>query len=290
MDKPIFYQCIVLDNQDPLCLGRVRARLKVDNYEDTIKGIENWNPQTDPWTARDPFIFNPLLPYFIYQVPNVDELIQVMYVNKEFKYQNQYYVQSNFFSPNSTFNIYNVGGDLFTGTGMQLKTPRPIKNKDGTYPNPSEKGLYPEPGDTGILGRGSSDVIVGPTNLLMRAGKYKSEPQSNVTFAGNTQRAFVQLSIFDQIKKQNPPSKLTNTFPVTLQVNYLLEWVITNPENTENKFCGGVYLYQLKPDTITNSQNLQISTEVPERLKTLVTSENFFLWVCWKQRNLLTTL
>ena len=69
MSRPIFFQCVVIDNQDPLMLGRVRARLRIDNYEDIIKGVEDWNPQKDPWTARDPFVFNPLLPYFIYQVP-----------------------------------------------------------------------------------------------------------------------------------------------------------------------------------------------------------------------------
>ena len=90
MSSSIFFQCVVIDNQDPLMLGRVRARLRIDNYEDIIKSVENWNPQKDPWTARDPFVFNPLLPYFVYQVPENNEIIQIIYVNKDFKYQNQY--------------------------------------------------------------------------------------------------------------------------------------------------------------------------------------------------------
>jgi hypothetical protein len=275
MSRPIFFQCVVIDNQDPLMLGRVRARLKIDNYEDIIKSVENWNPLTDPWTERDPFIFNPLLPYFIYQVPLIDEIIQIIYVNRDFKYQNQYYVQNNFYSPNAVFDQYNVGGDKFTGTGMQIKSPRNIKNKDGTYPNNFEVGLYPEPGDQAILGRGSADLIVKKTDVLLRAGKYKSVPQSNINFTANNKRAFLQLSQFDRVKKNAPNKTVTKTFEVIVQVKYLIEWVITNPENNSEKFCGAVYLYQLKPDSQTNSKQLTVSSVLPENLKNLVTFESF---------------
>jgi hypothetical protein len=256
-------------------LGRVRARLKIDNYEDIIKSVENWDPLKDPWTARDPFIFNPLLPYFIYQVPELNEIIQIIYVNRDFKYQNQYYVQNNFYSPNAVFDQYNVGGDKFTGTGMQLKSPRNIKNTDGTYPNNSEVGLYPEPGDNAILGRGNADLIIKKTDVLLRAGKYKSIPQSNINFTGNNKRAFLQLSQFDRVKKSAPNKSVTKTFEVIVQVKYLVEWVITNPENNSEKFCGAVYLYQLKPDSQTNSKQLTVSSVLPENLKNLVASESF---------------
>ena len=275
MSRPIFFQCVVIDNQDPLMLGRVRARLKIDNYEDIIKSVENWNPLTDPWTERDPFIFNPLLPYFIYQVPLIDEIIQIIYVNRDFKYQNQYYVQNNFYSPNAVFDQYNVGGDKFTGTGMQIKSPRNIKNKDGTYPNKFEVGLYPEPGDQAILGRGSADLIVKNTDVLLRAGKYKSVPQSNINFTANSKRAFLQLSQFDRVKKNAPNKSVTKTFEVVVQVKYMVEWVITNPENNAEKFCGAVYLYQLKPNSQTNSKQLTVSSVLPENLKNLVASESF---------------
>ena len=91
-NNSIFFQVQILDNEDPLMLGRVRARLLIDNYQDIIRGINDppWNEEKDKWTPRDPFIFNPLMPYFIYQVPKVDEMAQVIYLNKDFKYQNQY--------------------------------------------------------------------------------------------------------------------------------------------------------------------------------------------------------
>ena len=93
-NNSIFFQVQILDNQDPLMLGRVRARLITDNYQDIIRSIVDppWNEEKDAWTPRDPFVFNPLMPYFIYQVPKVDEMAQVIFLNKDFKYQNQYYV------------------------------------------------------------------------------------------------------------------------------------------------------------------------------------------------------
>ena len=92
MSDSIFYQCIVLDNQDPLMLGRVRARIVTDNYEDILKSVDSpkWNPEKDPWTSRDPLVFNSLLPYFIYQVPKVGEYVHVVYYNTEFQDRNKF--------------------------------------------------------------------------------------------------------------------------------------------------------------------------------------------------------
>ena len=80
-DKIIF-QGFVINNQDPLMLGRIRA-LPIDEVESDVLP-EDWNPEKDIWTSRDPLIYLPLLPYYISQVPKVDELIQVMFLNINF--------------------------------------------------------------------------------------------------------------------------------------------------------------------------------------------------------------
>jgi hypothetical protein len=277
MSKPLFYQCQVLDNEDPLMLGRVRARLLVDNYADIIKSITDpiWNEEKDIWTARDPFIFNPLLPYFIYQTPKVDELIQILYVNPEFKYLNQYYVQNTFSSPTTTFKEYYIGANKFTGTGGQLSNPLPLKNQDGTFKNNIMKGVFPEPGDNAILGRGSADLIVKQNEVLLRAGKIKGTLQPNVLPAGNIQRGYLQISNFENVKVPKEPKKITILNELVVSVKYLIEWVITNPENTLDKFSGYIYLYQLKPDLSTNSENLTIGSNLSENLKKLVASQGF---------------
>jgi hypothetical protein len=278
MSKPLFYQCVVLDNQDPLMLGRVRARIVTDNYEDILKSVENWNPETDPWTSRDPLIFNPLLPYFVYQVPKVDELIQVFFLNTDFKYQNQYYVQNGFSTPTATFKEFNFGGNKFTGTGLQIAPAPPLKNKDGSFSNQITKGVFPEPGDNAILGRGSADLVVKQDEILLRAGKFKGDIlQPNIPPVGNVNRGFLQLTRFGSTKETVSPKTYFELQENVILVNYLIEWSLTNPENTQDKFTGSVYLYQLKPDASVNTKNLTVGSIVNENLKKLVYTQSFTL-------------
>jgi len=280
MSNSIFYQVQVLDNGDPMMLGRIRARLLTDNYQDIVRSITDppWNEEKDKWSFRDPFIFNPLLPYFVYQVPKVDEMCQIIYTDKDFKYQNQYYVQNTFSSPTATNFEYYVGGNKFTGTGTQLKTPKPLKNQDGTYTNNIMKGVFPEPGDNALLGRGNADVIVKENEVLIRAGKFQgTNLEPNIIPAGSSKRGFLQLSRFNTTKYKKPDKILSQFDEIVVSVKYLIEWIIVNPENTQNKLSGNVYLYQLKPDLSTNSENLTVGSEVKENLKSLVASESFAL-------------
>jgi len=278
-NSSIFFQVQVISNDDPMMLGRIRAKLLVDNYADIVKAITDppWDEEKDVWTARDPFIFNPLMPYFMYQVPKVGEMSQVLYVNKDFRYQNQYYIQNTFSSPTTTNFEFYQGGNKFTGTGTQLKNPKPLKNQDGTYTDQAiHKGVFPEPGDNAILGRGSADVVVKENEVLIRAGKFTgSMLQPNVPPVANQKRGFLQLSRFNKTKIKQPDKIVSEANEVVVAVKYLIEWVITNPENTQDKFAGEVYLYQLKNDISTNSKNLTVGTMVKENLKTLVALESF---------------
>ena len=94
---------------------------------------------------------------------------------------------------------------------------------------------------------------------------------------GNSQRGFLQLSRFGLRKQKQPDKIITQLNEQIVQVNYLIEWVITNPENTQEKFTGSVYLYRLKNDLSTNSKNLTVDSVVKENLKSLVASETFSL-------------
>ena len=278
MSRPIFFQVLVLDNNDPLMLGRIRGTLITDNYADLIRSFDDppWNEAKDAWTSRDPFIFNPLLPYFIYQVPKVNELVQIMYVNRDFKYQNQFYVQNSFYSPTSSYFTYQEGANKFTGTGMQIENPKPLKTSGVFSENGIHEGVFPEPGDNAILGRGSADLIVKENEVLLRAGKFQGEQlQPNIVPVANQQRGFLQLSRFPSVKIPLDPKTYLEIEEKVLINRYLVEWTITNPENNSDSFTGAVYLYQLKPDTSTNTQNVTVNSVINENLKTLVTFQEF---------------
>ena len=75
----VIFQGFVINNQDPLLLGRVRA-VPIDQTESALLP-QDWNPEKDIWTSRDPLIYLPLLPYYVSQVPRVDEYIHIFYYN-----------------------------------------------------------------------------------------------------------------------------------------------------------------------------------------------------------------
>lgn len=276
MSSQLFYQCDVIDNQDPLMLGRVRAKLLSENYADVVNSFKNppFNEVKDAWTERDPFIFNPLLPFFVYQVPKVGELINVLYYNNKFKYRNQFYVQSMFSSAYRAPFEYFVGAQKFTGIGVQYTPPRPPKNQDGTYPNTSYKGVFPEPGDNAILGRGNADVIVKENSVLIRANKIKGQFLPDTPPSGNNKGGFLQITKFDSTTTNQGPKEFSQIKEEVVSVNYLIEYSIINPYNVLEKYTGSIYLYKLKPDVRTNSQNLNVSSNVDD-LKSLILVEDF---------------
>ena len=292
-ETPLLFQSQVLSNDDPLMLGRIRARRLIDNYDDIIKSFQNptWDEKRDAWSRRDPFILIPLLPYYLYQIPKPDEMVLMLYANPGTKFLNQYYIQSTFYSPTATGFQYYKGADVNMGTGLQYTTAIPLKipynqssitSQENVTSNTLyteggvHRGVFPEPGDNSLLGRGSADVIVKENELLIRAGKYKNdELLPNVIPAGNTKRSFIQLSKFTQTVKPLPNQTIFDANPVTLLTKYLIEYSITNPENQFDLFSGSVFLYQLKPDITTNTTSLTLNSKVSSKLKTMVYMENF---------------
>ena len=278
MSQPFLNQAEVLDNQDPLMLGRVRARVLAKNYFNILSSFNDppWNEERDKWTSRDPFIFTPLLPFFIFQVPKVKELIYTIYYNPDVDFQNQFYIQASFSSPMASPFEYYVGAQKLTGIGVQFTDPLPLKNQDGTYKNNKPKGVFPEPGDNAILGRGSADVVVKEDEVLIRTAKYNGLLQQNQIPVGNNKGAFLQLNKFDGSRVSDGVSITRQLVEEVMMTQYLIEWNVVNPENNQNKFSGAVYLYKLKPDTRVNTNEIAPDSKI-EDLKSIIFSKPFEL-------------
>lgn len=272
----IIFPGIVVDDNDPAMLGRVRARPVTNDVKSMISGIDEDKIENDDlkdeykWTSIDPLVFIPLLPFFISQVPKVNEYIHIIYMNKEYQNKNQFYIQGPFSSPmNSSLEVFN-SAEKYLAAGDLIKELPGIRNPDGSFKVDWSEGVFPMPGDNSILGRRFSDIVFksrqGETGLedsvLIRAGKTKSLVAGELPRANND-RSFLQLSYFGQEKVTGETKKQIRFVENVKYVKKMVIWHINNLENGQNSFTGRVGLYNVLnaiPSPILNTKNFQSDT------------------------------
>lgn len=270
-----WYYAKVIDNGDPLNLGRVRADILTDD-KSAIQKSDTFDPLKEKWTENDPFVFNSLLPIYLFTVPLKDELIQIYYHDNETaQFLNAYYIQGPINRvQNIGFENFNQSGKYTDIKGIQVLGAKDLRNVDGTYKDIDPDGVFPNPGDVAQLGRGSTDVIQTNDTLLIRAGKFKGKLTGNSVPVGNPNRAFIQLSKFGIKTTLGKPQVFVDTKVKNLQIKYLVEWDITNPENQFNLFSGAVRLYRLRPSDNTQSKNVKVDSNL-EPYKFIINQEDF---------------
>lgn len=273
LDK-IIYQGRVLNNQDPLMLGRIRG-IAANTLESQVLP-EDWTPDKE-WGPEDPLIFIPLLPYYISQVPKVDEYINIFFYNTKQQVDNtKFYIQGPITRPQNNFFEFYQNTNSLLASGPYLKEANYLKNKDTFEVLEPAKGIYPEPGDNALLGRGTSDVVVKQSEVLIRAGR-NIQPQANSYNVPTPRqnRAFLQVSLFDLEKKYNDPitKKLLENKPQL--VKKLIEWDVTKEFTLTGFTSGGgvtgttvydgnVKLYSLLPKDQTKSTEINMNTPLEE--------------------------
>lgn len=270
--KKIMFPAEVVNNQDPQMLGRIRAYPLDQNTRAVLEGY-SFNPATDTWGPKDPFVQLPLLPMFLSQVPEVGERVNLIYQNSFYPFQDQYYVQGAFSTPMSLPFENIQAANKYTSLGDRVLSTLSVKNKDGSYKNEKSYGVFPEPGDNALLGRGAADVIVRRNSVILRAGKTKRFDTNKLPI-GNTNRAFVQVSNFDSTIVSKKTQTLIKLGTANQQIKKMVEWEVQNLENQQNAFTGSIRLFSLKPVNKTLSDNIDYDTDL-EDVKSLEYYQNF---------------
>lgn len=264
-----------LGSDDPLMLGRVRVLPETMNEASLANSNSKFDENsTDPnkngpWSDVDPFVYLPLLPYFVNQVPKKGEKVMLFYYNTNTKTgRNKFYMISTFSSP-TTIKFEDTSSSqtrLNSGYGNSSKKLPPIKNQNGTYKNEKNKGVFPEPVDISLNGRDSADLILKESEVLLRAGKHKNFSTGQIPEA-DSKRAFLQLSKYDtDITFGNAESK-TKLVQNKTPIKYLVEYDVLNPENQFSAFTGVLYIYQLRTErqaekTLTGNFNVTTNIDL----------------------------
>ena len=260
----------VINRNDPRMLGRVRARpLYSENFRDIIESIDSTYVRSDKsdlkqeywWTEKDKFIFLPLLPFYISQVPEKDEYVHLIYQNKKFLFNNQFYIQGPFSSPMNSKSEIQKSSEAILAAGDRFKLGINLKNNDGTEMDGATKGIFPEPGDNALLGRGSADIIVKPEHVLIRAGKTKTSdlnPNNFPTALNN--RGFLQISNFLSTEVEGEPETSFSMRKVVQKLKKIIIWNITDLSNNFNVFNGSINLYKMLDSTTATTENIKLES------------------------------
>ena len=155
------YAAIVLNNEDPLGMKRVIARIISLDDRDQVNGGRDRDTPDD----KLPFCV-PMMPNHFHIVPLVDEMIYVFLENPSDNSAPRYYMGSQINSPfKLKFQAYAEANSVFKYTDFNLNP-----NKDN---NPQANAILPKTGDIAIQGRSDADVMLKPREVFLIAGKFE---------------------------------------------------------------------------------------------------------------------
>jgi hypothetical protein len=277
---------VCVDNNDPLMLGRIRIYPTQLNIDETIKSVDNFDensstPNTNgPWSDLDPFIYLPLLPYFINQVPKKGEYVMLFYFNNKNQVgRNKFYTMSVFSHPSTIKeeNYLSSQTNLSSGFRNSKKFFPNLKDSEGKLLFPNSKGVFVEPVDITINGRDTTDLILKDDEVLLRAGKHKDFSPGQIP-QKNDERAFIQLTRFRTKKKYGDPVKKIRLVENSVPIKYLIEYDVFNPENLASAFTGSINIFKITSDETSNkilTTNIKYNSDLSKINKSKIRVINF---------------
>ena len=272
-DGQLIFFGTCVDAEDPSMLGRIRVQPINQNIEainNSVKGFDENSSDPNkngPWSPLDPYIYLPLLPYFVNQVPKKGENVMLFYYNKNSQIdKNKFYMLGTFSSPSTIKHEDTASSQtrLMGGYSNSTKRLQPIKNQDGTYKEEKSKGVFVEPVDISLNGRDSADLIIKEDEVLLRAGKHKKFATGEMPVADDT-RSFLQLSKYYSKTTFGEPETKTRIIQNDIPIKYLIEYDVINPENGFSAFTSTIYIYSLRTDQNayqTLTSNFDIDTDL----------------------------
>lgn len=239
----------VISNNDPMNLGRIRVEPVAWQNEDQYSAFKSPFGATlnekDYWKSEDPFVYQPLLPLFFYQVPKVGEYVHVIYYNTELQDRNKFFIQGSFSTPNNLkFEPYD-SSLAFSANGDRNKLPFNIRTSNGSVINVEQAGLYPDVNTIGLLGRNNSDILLPENGVVLRANTIlDGSDQLNPTF--NKKHSFVSLQKYSSRKVDNGTSTYLENNKVVQPVKYLIEYNVYGGLGTLiGNYSAYVYVYKI---------------------------------------------
>ena len=279
----IIYKGECLNSNDPLRLGRIRAISKTENVQDRETANENYGEKTyQEWDSKDPFIYKPLLPFFLNSPPKKGEYVHLFYSNITRKGdKDKYYIGGVYSSPTNTYDEQYDSASANLDEGVRNKGFLPvIKNEnieDITSLTNLSNGVFAEPVDIAIYGRGTSDIIIKENEVLLRAGKNKKYVKNQGVPKNDDSRSFLQLSKFTQTTKEKPPVQYLGPVKLDLSVQHLIEFGIdsTYLDNAFSSFTGNITVYHITEDVKCSALVENPQYPISESNKRIVTNVSF---------------
>jgi len=262
-DIRILYRGQCIDNQDPLRLGRIRAIPKTDNQtnnKDANEFVE--------WEYNDPFLYLPLIPFFVQSPPKNLEYVHLLYSDIDRKASNdRFYIGGVYSSPtrakDETYDSA-VSNLDFGSRNKKYQNLKDITEIDGVYAKPEDVSLY---------GRGNADIILQDNTVVLRAGKNKNFNKDELPIKNN-KRAFLQLSKFNERTTYGEPEKKLVFKYEDTNIKKLIEYDIITSDDNGNNIVGSIYIYNLSQNPGTKASKIGLSTDIPSVEKGLATIIN----------------
>lgn len=286
--KQIVFKGECFDNNDPEGLGRIRAYDKAEHKkEKESASLKNGNTTIVPWSDNDPFLYKPLLPWFINIIPkgqtidgdeilNRGEAVHLLYSNLERKENtnDRYYIGGIYSSPLSVNREPYESAISFSEEGINNNkrvNPRITDISGNTIDEVS--GIYPSVDDIHLGGRGSADIIIKDGDLILRSG-FMNIPKTKKLPKKIDSRGFLQISKFEYNKVTKDGDTISVLKKRDKQIKKILEYNISNPENTFDRFSGTIEIFHLDIPEI-GTANMSMDTYIEPGKKQLQTELYF---------------